>query len=53
MRTVEFIRVEIEKIYNTANYKRDDLEEEIRDSFKEFIKDDSYLIKKNQENFFM
>ena len=31
MRTVEFIRVEIEKIYNTANYKRDDIEEEIRD----------------------
>ena len=53
MRTVEFIRVEIEKLYNKTQYKRADIEEEIRDSFKEFIKDDSYIIKNNKENFFM
>ena len=31
MRLVEFIRIENENLNNNANYKRDDIEEEIRD----------------------
>ena len=52
MRNVEFIRVEFETLYNKAHYNKEDVKEEIRDSFKELIKNDSYIIKKIKNIFF-